>query len=77
MDKETRLSIAISLLMQELNLDKYVITKDKLDELKNSDYVGLKMYKENDVVIVKRTKQEDVTLKELLTTLAQKLTNND
>ena len=77
MDKETQLTITISLLMQELNLDEYVITKDKLDELKNSDYVGLKMYKENDVVIVKITKQEDITLKDLLTTLVQKLTNND
>ncbi len=77
MDEKTQLSIAISLLMEELNLDKYIITQDKLEKLKNSNYVGLKMYKDDDVVIVKRTKQEDVTLKELLTTLVQKLTNND
>lgn len=77
MDEQTQLSITISLLMEELNLDEYVITQDKLEKLKNSDYVGLKMYKDDDVVIVKRTKQEDITLKELLTNLVQKLTKND
>lgn len=77
MDKETQLSIAISLLMQELNLDEYIITKDKLDELKNSDYIGLKIYKENDVVIVKKTKQQDITLKEYLLLLYRNLTNDD
>ena len=77
MNKETQLSIVISLLMQELNLDEYVITKDKLDELKNSDYIGLKIYKENDVVIVKKTKQQDITLKEYLLLLYRNLTNDD
>lgn len=77
MDKETQLSIVISLLMQELNLDEYVITKDKIDELKNSDYIGLKIYKENDDVIVKKTKQQDITLKEYLLLLYRNLTNDD
>lgn len=67
MDKETELCIIISSLMNELGISEYKITQETINKIKNDKkYIGLKAYKENDSIIVKRTTKEDCKLEDLL-----------
>ena len=67
MDKETELCIIISSLMNELGISEYKMTQETINKIKrDKKYIGIKAYKENDSIIVKRTTKEDCKLEDLL-----------
>lgn len=74
MDKETELSVIIVSLMNELGISEYKITQETINKLKSDKkYIGIKAYKENGSVIVKRTTKEDYKLEDLLEDFVSKL----
>lgn len=74
MKTEDQLCIAIASLMEALETDSFELTTKHFNELRDSDkYVGIKMYKEGEKIIIKRTKKEDLTTKDVLDAILKKL----